>query len=299
MNVLEWNSPCNQQIYADFCRISCDNLGKKISIASSHSRCNTSTIRFASLMSIVSPSFLSFRYKVDLSMPIAIAKDSIVIPFSIIFPLSLLTLISISFSFLSHIARLTYKISIPFAIVKTFFALVRNFSLLLLHICDFNVIIIATGGDVVSTIGSRIRSARQSQNMSVDELAQKLGKNRATIYRYESDEIENFPFSVIEPLSKALNVSPAYLMGWSSNNLNTRKLKSDEKQLLNDYSKLNERGKKKVIEDIHNLTLLSAYTEGFKEPEPDHLMPKAAHERTDIDVTEEMRKHDDDIMKNF
>ena len=151
----------------------------------------------------------------------------------------------------------------------------------------------------MSTIGSRIRSARQSQNMSVDELAQKLGKNRATIYRYESDEIENFPFSVIEPLTKALNVSPAYLMGWSSNNLNTRKLKSDEKQLLNDYSKLNERGKKKVIEDIHNLTLLSAYTEGFKEPDPDYLMPKAAHERIDIDVTEEMRKHDDDIMEDF
>lgn len=27
-----------------------------------------------------------------------------------------------------------------------------------------------------------------------------------------------------------------------------------------------------------------------------HLMPSAAHERTDIEVTDEMRKHDDDIM---
>lgn len=151
----------------------------------------------------------------------------------------------------------------------------------------------------MSTIGNRIRSARQFQNMSVDELARKLGKNRATIYRYESDEIENFPFSIIEPLSKALNVSPAYLMGWSDSNLSRNNLEPDEKQLLNDYSKLNKRGKKKVIEDIHNLTLLSAYTEGFREPEPDYLMPKAAHERNDIDVTEEMRKHDDDIMEGF
>lgn len=30
----------------------------------------------------------------------------------------------------------------------------------------------------------------------------------------------------------------------------------------------------------------------------DHLAVNAAHERTDIDVTDEMRKHDDDIMKD-
>ena len=50
--------------------------------------------------------------------------------------------------------------------------------------------------------------------MSVDELAARLGKNRATVYRYESDDIENFPISIIGPLAEALQVSPAYLMGW-------------------------------------------------------------------------------------
>ena len=29
-----------------------------------------------------------------------------------------------------------------------------------------------------------------------------------------------------------------------------------------------------------------------------HLEPVAAHERTDIEVTDEMRKHDDDLMDN-
>lgn len=152
----------------------------------------------------------------------------------------------------------------------------------------------------MSTIGNRIHNARIAQNMTVDELAKKLGKNRATIYRYESDEIENFPFSIIEPLSKVLNVSPAYLMGWTDiENANKNYLRPDEEQLLSDYNTLNKRGQKKVLEDTHNLTLLSAYTEGFKEPDPDYLMPKAAHERNDIDVTEEMRKHDDNIMENF
>lgn len=59
--------------------------------------------------------------------------------------------------------------------------------------------------------------------MTVDELAEKLGKNRATIYRYEGNEIENMPVSILEPLAKALHVTPAYLLGWeeSDDKINT------------------------------------------------------------------------------
>ncbi len=64
------------------------------------------------------------------------------------------------------------------------------------------------------TIGSRIKQRRKELGLSVDELAQRLGKNRATIYRYESDEIENLPTTVLEPLSEVLQTSPAFLMGW-------------------------------------------------------------------------------------
>ena len=41
------------------------------------------------------------------------------------------------------------------------------------------------------TVGSRIREFRKRLGLSVDDVAEKLGKNRATIYRYESDDIEN------------------------------------------------------------------------------------------------------------
>lgn len=66
------------------------------------------------------------------------------------------------------------------------------------------------------TVGERIKKRRKQLKLSVDKLAEMIGKNRATIYRYESDEIENMPYDVIEPLAKALNVSPAYLMGWDN-----------------------------------------------------------------------------------
>lgn len=63
-------------------------------------------------------------------------------------------------------------------------------------------------------IGERIRQRRKFLGLSVDELAEKLGKNRATIYRYESSDIEKLPTTVLEPLADALKTTPAYLMGW-------------------------------------------------------------------------------------
>ncbi|MEG3069470.1 MAG: transcriptional repressor LexA [Candidatus Syntrophopropionicum ammoniitolerans] len=66
------------------------------------------------------------------------------------------------------------------------------------------------------TVGKRIKLRRESLGLSVDDVAKKLGKNRATVYRYESDEIENLPTTILEPLAKILRVSPAYLMGWEN-----------------------------------------------------------------------------------
>lgn len=63
-------------------------------------------------------------------------------------------------------------------------------------------------------VGQRIKNRRKELGMSADKLAELINKNRATIYRYEKNEIENMPYDVIEPLAKVLNVSPAYLMGW-------------------------------------------------------------------------------------
>jgi len=67
------------------------------------------------------------------------------------------------------------------------------------------------------TIGNRIKNRRKELNLTVDEVAEKVNKNRATIYRYESDEIENLPITILEPLAEILNTTPAYLMGWEEN----------------------------------------------------------------------------------
>lgn len=64
------------------------------------------------------------------------------------------------------------------------------------------------------SISTRIKNRRKELKMSVDELAAKLNINRATIYRYESADIENLSINILKPLADALNTTPAYLMGW-------------------------------------------------------------------------------------
>jgi len=65
------------------------------------------------------------------------------------------------------------------------------------------------------TVGERIKKRRKQLKLTADDVAVKIGKNRATVYRYESDEVEGLALDTILNLAKALNTDPAYLMGWS------------------------------------------------------------------------------------
>lgn len=63
-------------------------------------------------------------------------------------------------------------------------------------------------------IGKRIKNAREKADMSLNDVALKLGVNKSTILRYENGEISKVKAPIIDGLAKALNVSPHYLMGW-------------------------------------------------------------------------------------
>lgn len=59
----------------------------------------------------------------------------------------------------------------------------------------------------------RIKNRRQELGISVEELADRINKNKATIYRYENGDIGKVPYDILEPLSEALDVSIGYLLG--------------------------------------------------------------------------------------
>lgn len=70
------------------------------------------------------------------------------------------------------------------------------------------------------SVGDRIKIRRQELGFTVDDLADRIGKSRATVYRYENGDIENMPVSVIEPLAAALDTTPAYIAGWTNDSYN-------------------------------------------------------------------------------
>lgn len=64
------------------------------------------------------------------------------------------------------------------------------------------------------TTGERIKKRREMLDISVDAVAAELGKNRATVYRYENGYIDDIPVSIVSKLAEILRTTPAYLMGW-------------------------------------------------------------------------------------
>lgn len=66
-----------------------------------------------------------------------------------------------------------------------------------------------------ATIGDRINKKRLEKGMTLEELGRKVGVSKVTIHKYESKVITNIPSDRIEAMAKALEVSPAYLMGWN------------------------------------------------------------------------------------
>ena len=82
------------------------------------------------------------------------------------------------------------------------------------------------------TIGERIKNLRQKLGLSAEQLGEKIGKDRATIYRYEKNEIENLPITTLKPLAKALNTTEGYLMGWESEEII---LTNHEKRVIEAY----------------------------------------------------------------
>ncbi|MDQ0204106.1 helix-turn-helix domain-containing protein [Pectinatus haikarae] len=82
---------------------------------------------------------------------------------------------------------------------------------------------------------NRLRNKRLEQNLSLQEVADKIGISKVTLSRYETLDIVNIPSDKIEELSKVYKTSPAYLMGWEKDVSETEPLpdltKKDERQI--------------------------------------------------------------------
>lgn len=132
-------------------------------------------------------------------------------------------------------------------------------------------------------IGNRIKYARDLRGATLDDIAQKVGIAKSTVQRYENGKIEKIKIPVVESIANALRVNPAWIVG-KSEEIETPA--QEVPKIIAYYNQLNDIGKREATKRVKELTHLSLYS-------TDHLMPNAAHERTDVEATEEMKEHDD------
>lgn len=95
----------------------------------------------------------------------------------------------------------------------------------------------------MDNIGYRIKQRRKELKLSADVVAEKLGVSRSTVFRYEKGDIEKVPTNILEKLAEVLKTTPAYLIGWESENNSVY-----TKMLHESFDSLNSYRKRKVID---------------------------------------------------
>ena len=153
-------------------------------------------------------------------------------------------------------------------------------------------------------IGDRIKSRREELGMSQEELAKKVGyKSRSSVNKIEIDG-RGLPQSKIVLFAKALETTPANLMGWidiaeenkpTKEELELFRKSTYENLVIAEMKKMNQKGQVKLLDTAREMVCNPLYNPNYE------IELDAAHARTDTEITEEMKKHDDDIMddENF
>ncbi len=64
-------------------------------------------------------------------------------------------------------------------------------------------------------MGSKIKMLREEKGLTLEQLGDKIGVGKSTVRKWENGMIANMRRDKISLIADALNVSPAYLMGWT------------------------------------------------------------------------------------
>lgn len=162
-------------------------------------------------------------------------------------------------------------------------------------------------------LGDLIKDFRRSNHLSMQDFANMAGLSKGYVSMLEKNQHPQSQRKLSPSVTTYQKVATAMSMSLDdlisvldgdepvrlvqpSNNLT-----GSESRLLDSFRVLNQDGQDKVMEYADDLASSERYTVSdnvvtYKTP-----ILNAAHERTDIEVTDEMRQHDEDIMddENF
>ncbi len=168
------------------------------------------------------------------------------------------------------------------------------------------------------SFNSRIKERREQLHLTRNELAEKIGVTQSAISNYEN-AISSPKIELLYKLFDALKCDANYLYQDEMNALVYENTGTPEEfeNIIKKYRDLDPHGKEMV-----DFTLLKEWERSTKQYQqssstiykydtscasskvaenPSPYILNAAHERTDVEITEEMLQHDEDIMddENF
>lgn len=89
----------------------------------------------------------------------------------------------------------------------------------------------------MTVFAKRLRATREEHGISAKELAEALGVNATTIYRYETAEFQSVKSLTLQAIADYLNVNPDYLIG-ATDNKHTVKEAEDLLSTITDGEKM-------------------------------------------------------------
>lgn len=123
-----------------------------------------------------------------------------------------------------------------------------------------------------------LKNRRKELGLTMLEVAQKVGVSEGTVSRWESGDIANMRRDKIVLLAKALQLSPAFIMGWEDeDNLEPTTtlprqtgehlfLSPTQEKIILNCKQLNETGQKKVLDFSDDLISSNNYSANGREP---------------------------------
>lgn len=142
--------------------------------------------------------------------------------------------------------------------------------------------------EIAEDFSSSGKKIPQSMQIKIDDKYEEMIMNAKTqLSKNLADpNAKAYAKKVIEDISKGLGYS----------NIRDFLIKN----ITMSISDLNEKGLRKVLELTQDLLLIKDYViESEVKTDKSYLEPLAAHERTDIEVTDEMKQHDKDFMMDL
>lgn len=113
-------------------------------------------------------------------------------------------------------------------------------------------------------LGERIKKLREMRNLTLEDVGNYVGVNKATVQRYESGNID-IKRNVAIKLAEILQSTPSYIMGWSDEigfdfvQENPCSLSQIEAQIINNYRSLNTEGQERAINYLDDLISSGKY----------------------------------------